>query len=228
MNDILYSYMTKRFSDKYIEDFHSSMGPVVTFSRAAGCSLSQLANALASKLNEGQKDKTWDVVSKEILHHSAEILKLQPDTLKSIFKPKNRNLFDEIVQAFISGEYHLEKRMIKTVISVIHNFGVEGHKIIVGRAANIICSDIPNSLHIRIDAPLNWRIEKVMKIKEFSKEEAVNCINQTEKNRDNFRRSVKGDVDQSDTFDLIINQATFSKDQIIDLIINAMKIKKLI
>lgn len=220
--------MTKRFSEKNIDGLHPSIGPVVTISRTAGCSSSQLANALASKLNEGQKDKTWDVISKEILHHSAEILKLQPDTLKSIFKAKNRNLFDEIVQAFISGEYHLEKRMIKTVINVIHNFGVEGHKIIVGRAANIICSDIQNSLHIRIDAPLNWRIERVMKIKEFSKEEAYNCINQTEKNRDNFRKSVKGDNDQSDTFDIIINQAVFTKDQIVELIIDTMKLKKLI
>jgi cytidylate kinase len=220
--------MTKRYSDVNLYESGNSNGPVLTVSRAAGCSSGQMVNELAIKLNENNKDKKWEVISKEILHRSAEQLKMQPTKLKKIFEPKNRSIFDEVVQAFISGDYQLEKRMIKTVISVIHDSGVFGNTIIIGRAANIICSDIPNSLHIKLDAPLNWKIEQVIKSKNISKEEAVTFINQTDKNRENFRKAIKSDYEQTNIWDLTINQVAFSTNEIINIIINAMKMKKLI
>jgi cytidylate kinase len=228
MEDLLYKYMTHRYSEAGNDESGISNGPVVTISRAAGCSSGQLVNGLIDKLNENHKNKKWELISKDILHQSAEELKMQPEKLKKIFEPTNRSLFDEVVQAFISGDYQLEKRMMKTVINVIHSFGLKGHKIIVGRAANIICSDISNSLHIKLDAPLNWKINRVEKSRNISKEEAIIFINQTEKNRENFRKAVKSDYEHINVWDLTINQAAFTTNDIIDIIFNAMKLKKLI
>lgn len=228
MEDLLYKYMTQRYSEANPDKQGNTNGPVVTISRAGGCTTNHLVEELIAKLNENSKDRQWEVVSKEILHQSAEELKMQPNKLKKIFEPTNRTLFDEVVQAFISGDYQLEKRMIKTVVSVIHSFGIKGYKIIVGRAANIICSDIERSLHIKLDAPLNWKIERIQKSKNLTREEAVNYINQTEKNRENFRKSVKSDYGNANVWDLTINQAIFSNSQIVSIIIEAMKNKKLI
>jgi cytidylate kinase len=228
MGDLLYEYMNQRFSDVTPEEHSSKHGPVITISRAAGCTARKLSEGLAKKLNQNRKGDQWEVISKEILHHSAEILNMNPDKLKSIFEPKDRNLFDEVIQTFISGDYQLEKKMIKTVINVIHKFGAEGHKIIIGRAANIICYDIPDSLHIRIDAPLKWRIEQIEKTKKISKEEALNFIKQTDINRKNFRKSIKKDIHERNYHDVTINQASFSDDDIIDIIVDVMKKKKLL
>jgi cytidylate kinase len=228
MEDLLYKYMTHRYSEAGNDESGFSNGPVVTISRAAGCSSGLLVNGLIDKLNENHKNKKWELISKDILHQSAEELKMQPEKLKKIFEPTNRSLFDEVVQAFISGDYQLEKRMMKTVINVIHSFGLKGHKIIVGRAANIICSDISNSLHIKLDAPLNWKINRVEKSRNISKEDAIIFINQTEKNRENFRKAVKSDYEHINVWDLTINQAAFTTNDIIDIIFNAMKLKKLI
>jgi cytidylate kinase len=228
MEDLLYKYMTQRFSEAHHDELGYSFGPVLTISRAAGCSTGQLLNELIIILNDNRKNNKWEIISKDILHRSAEELKMQPDKLKKIFEPINRSLFDEVVQAFISGDYQLEKRMIKTVISVIHSFGLKGHKIILGRAANIICSDIPNSLHIKLDAPLNWKIDRVEKSRNISKEEAINFINHTDKNRESFRKAIKSDYETSNLWDLTLNQAAFSTKDLIDIIITAMKLKKLI
>jgi cytidylate kinase len=228
MEDLLYKYMTQRYSEANSDIFGNSNGPVLTISRSAGCSTTHLVNELISKLNEISKDHKWEVISKDILRQSAEELKMHPDKLKKIFETKNRSIFDEVVQAFISGDYQLEKRMIKTVVNVIHGFGLKGHKIIVGRAANIICSDISKSLHVKIDAPLQWKIEKVEKNKGFSKEEAINYINQTDKNREYFRKSIKSDYETINLWDLTINQAAFSTNEIVTIIIAAMKMKNVI
>ena len=228
MNDLFYEYMSKRMNDINLNDSKIHKGPVVTISRAAGCTSRNIVDKLSSILNEISGEEKWEVISKEILHHSAEEMKLHPDKIKAIFEPKSRNILDEIVQTFISEDYQLEKKMIKTVTNVIHRFGVEGYKIIIGRAANYICSDIEKALHVRIDAPLNWRIDKVMKNKDLTKEEALNYINITEKNRANYRKSIKGKKSLCDDFDLIINQASFSQENITDIIMNALKMKNII
>ncbi|HNZ71094.1 MAG TPA: cytidylate kinase-like family protein [Prolixibacteraceae bacterium] len=227
MEDILYKYMSQRFKDKIPNEEGSSLGPVITISRAAGCSTSKLVEELTFALNHNGLDDKWEIINKDILRHSAELLNLQPEKVESIFKMKKRKLFDEVVQTFISSDYHLEKKMIKTVTKVIHQFGAEGHKIIVGRAANIICADIPRALHIRIDAPIQWQIEHIEKKKNFTKEEALSYITLTEQNRENFRKTIKGS-DQLNVYDLVINQATFNTVEIISIITNALSLKNIL
>ena len=228
MSKILNDYMSKRLNEINLNDHKTRKGPVITISRAAGCTSNTISRQLEKGLNELMGESMWKVISKEILHDSAIELKLNPDKIKTIFETKNRNLFDEIIQTFISGDYQLEKKMVKTVTNVIHGFGTEGYKIIIGRAGNCICSDIKNSLHIRIDAPLQWRIERVFKTKKISKEEALNWIIQTERDREYFRKSVKGKKVESDDYDLIINQSSFTEDDMIEIILNALKRKDII
>ena len=122
----------------------------------------------------------------------------------------------------------IERKMKNTVIKVIHRFSVEGNKIILGRGANIICADIENSLHIRVVGPLEWRIKRVMKSKKYTKEEALNCILNTEKDRSSFRKSINGKKVGCDDFDLTINQKKYSIKEITEIILAALRIKKMI
>ncbi len=227
MSDIFHEYMTKKLGEVDINNQITNPGPVITISRAAGCSTQHLAEELAVKLNEIVVGKNWEVISKEVLHESAEKLKLDPKQIKSIFKSKDHNFLEEIVQTFLSPEYQLEKKMKKTVIKVIHKFAVEGNKIILGRGGNIICHDIEKAMHIRIDAPLEWRAKRLMKTKKLSYEEALDFIKNTERDRSNFRESLKGAKVNSEDFDLTINQSKFSNEEIIDIVVLALQFRKL-
>lgn len=228
MNDVFHEYMSKRLEEVSIDDLKIKPGPVVTISRAAGCSSLKLMKDLSNRLNQVTGSTKWDYISKDVLHESAQKLELNPKMIKSIFKFKDRSVFDDIMQAFLSKDYHLERKMRNTVIGVIHEFAIEGHKIIIGRGSNIICSDIKDALHIRIDAPIEWKINKVMRSKNFTREEAIACIQKTEKDRSNFRNSVKGKAVDNEDFDLNINQGRFTSNEVIELIIAALKIKKII
>jgi hypothetical protein len=228
MSEIFNDYMSKRLNEIDLKDIKTQKGPVITISRAAGCTSNIISKQLGLRLNEYSGGQKWKVISKEILHESALELKLNPSKIKTIFEAKHRSIFDEIVQTFISGDYPLEKKMIKAVTNVIHRFGVDGYKIIIGRAGNCICSDIKHALHLRIDAPLNWRIQRIERTKKLSKEDATNWIIQTEMNRTNFRNSVKGNKVLSDDYDLIINQSSFSDNEIIEIILISLKQKNII
>ena len=67
-----------------------------------------------------------------------------------------------------------------------------------------------------------------MKSKKYSKDKALNCILLTEKDRSNFRKSIKGKKVDSEDFDLTINQSKYSNIEMIEIIMAALKLKKII
>jgi cytidylate kinase len=225
MSQKFFEYMSKRLIDINLEEEMKTNAPLITISRAAGCSINSIVTGLVKKLNELEGEKKWKYISKKILHDSAEELQLHPDEIKAILEPKNRNLFDEIVQTFLSSDYELEKKVRKTIINIIHRFGSEGYNVIVGRGANYICADINNSLHIRIDAPLKWKTEKICELKNITSTEAIEYIKETEKKRTEYRKYIKGKNLHPDDFDLTINQAVFSSNDIIELVVKALELK---
>lgn len=228
MGDVFHEYMSKRITEVNLEDFKTKPGPVITISRAAGCFVQTMATDLTIKLNEIQKTKKWNLISKEVLHESAEKLSMHPKKIKSVFKVQDRSLLDDIMHGFLSKDYQLERKVRNTVINVIHRFGIEGYSIIMGRAGSIICSDIDESLHIRIEAPLEWRIKKVMRNRNLTKNEALSFIINTENDRKNFKRSIKGKEVEIDDYDITINQSKFNDQEIIELILCALKFRRII
>jgi cytidylate kinase len=227
MNDIFSEYLTKRFSEMNLDKLKRQPGPVITISRVAGCSAQGIAMSLAEKLNCNKPENSWEVISKEILHASAEKLRLHPDKVQTIFEAQNHSFFDDLVKTFISSDYHLEFRMRKTVMNVIHRFAVDGNKIIIGRASNIICSDIENSLHVRIDAPVEWQIERIMLLKNMTRTEAIEFIKVTDNNRASFRKLIKGEKVKNEDFNLTINHEKFSDEEIVEIIMRALELKKM-
>ena len=228
MSDIFHEYMSKRIKDISISNPFENPGPVVTFSRAAGCSVKNITQILQKKLNSISKQPEWEIISKEVLHESAERLNLDHETVQTIFNLSDRSLLDDIVNAFISRDYHLERKMLNTVVNVIYSFGIEGYKIIVGRGSNTICSSIEKSLHVRIDAPLEWRIQSLMQSRNLSHDKARSFINHLEANRRNYRQMIKGKDSKDNEFDVIYNKIKFSDEEIVEMIIDAMKIIKIV
>ncbi|MBN1115953.1 MAG: cytidylate kinase-like family protein [Bacteroidales bacterium] len=227
MEDVFHEYMSKRLKEETKEGPQKEAGPIITISRAAGCTANQIAKSIALKISS-KTNINWEVINKEILLESAKALQITPDKLKEIYKNTDRSLMDEIAQAFISNTYKLERKFRKTIVDIILRFAYEGNKIIVGRASNIICSNIKNSLHIRIDAPLEWRINNTMQSRNLNKEQALIYISDTEKDRADFRKSVKGKKVICEDFDLTLNQAKFTDDEIIDIICSTIKVKQIV
>lgn len=223
MNDLLANYMSKRVGETKINRVVTEPGPVLTVSRAAGCSVKGILNELAERIKENYPKQSWDIVSKDVLNISAQKLKMRPDKLKNIFAIEDRTLMDNVIKAFVSNQYKMETKVRNTAVKVIHQLGREGHKIIIGRGGVLICSDIKNSLHVRIDASMDWKVEHIMKARKISKQEAIHFIEETEKNRSNFRKSVNNRRKTNClNFDLVISLDRMKKKQVVDVIYSTM------
>lgn len=214
------NYLNSRLKEEkpHVLGNMSKAGPVITISREVGCNGLILARLVADRLNKNLAMGAWSVLSKEIFHESAKELDLDPEMVRQTFKKTDRYVFEEILKAFREKRYKSEETIIKTVKEVVRTLAVDGHCIIVGRASHIIASDIKNALHIRLTAPLGYRINTIMTNNKLNRNEAISFIEKVEKERAAFRKTLKESSLREEFFDLTINRGSFTNEQAVDLI----------
>lgn len=228
--NILLKYLEDRYKHKIPEKDFKSPGPVITISRDFGCPANMCATDLADILTKMEEDEnnTWRVISKEILDQAAKELGLTPEKISFVFKFEKRSVVDEILEAVSAKYYKSERKIRNTIREVIRSIGEQGHVIIVGRAGSAILHDIPNSLHIRLIAPLKYRVEGVSRRHQISHGEAMKLTEEMDKKRAQLRNDFAGKRIDDNDYDLILNCEKFKSEQIVVLITKAAEIRGLI
>jgi cytidylate kinase len=234
MKDFLSSYISSATLAKNGK-FHST-GPVVTISRECGCSANRIATKLSKILtgynyqSDTKTDVEWKWFSKEVIEMAAVELETHPGKIKDVFLGEAKKSIHEVTTAFSNSKVYddNDQQVIDTVKKIIRSIAEDGHCIIVGRAASVIASDIPQCLRIKLQAPLDWRINRVMQLSNLSFSDAKSYVDQIDSQRSLFVKHVAGRKLVSTDFDLIFNYATMIDDHIVDTIVNVLKNKKVI
>lgn len=226
MNNTLLAYMNRRFGEAAkLHHGKPVPGPVITISREAGCGGLNIAEKLSYALNQSSPGKKWQVISKEILHQSASELKIDPQRVKRVFSPKESSSFNEIMEAFNMKSYKSERAILNTIKDVIRTFAVDGSCIILGRGGREIAYDIEQSLHIRLIAPLEWRIDKVASRKKISHPQAREFVIDLDQNREAFRKNYLSKKNPQEHFDITIDVSKFETDKLVLLLKAAAELK---
>ncbi len=234
MNNILIEYMKKRFKANEAEHTKSisKAGPVVTISREYGCPAKRLASMLVTTLNEIEIENftkhRWKWIGKEVMEESARELHLKPQIIQDIIQSDEQNVIDEIVLSLSHKYYPGNNKVKKTIKQFIYSIAKQGHVIIVGRGGVAIAHDIENALHIKIMAPLEWRIQNVAKKQKISEQNAKKVIMDIDKKRTNMRNHFFGRKTDDSVFDIILNYVRFDDNAIIDTITHIMKSKNMV
>jgi len=224
--NILLKYMEQRYKKKIQNEEQHEPGPVVTISRETGCPAKKIAALIIEKINAElipQNKKPWRAVSKEILYDSAKELNMNPDQIKYVFEYEEKSSWDDIFSSLSSKYYKSDKRIRKTIADVIHSIGEQGNVIIIGRGSVAITKDIAKSLHINLEAPLEWRAIMLSQKHGMTLEEAQKYAIETDKKRVKFRNSFYGRNTDYTRFDITFNCMTLSMDEISDTIIELLK-----
>lgn len=211
-------------------------GPVVTISRQAGCSAQRIAIKLSkiltgySYMSDTKTDAEWKWVDKKLFSKVVKTMINGINTKNYDDANEATKLLLEVSRAFSDETIYdiSEEKLIKTLKGVICNFANQGRHIIVGRSAGVILKNIPNKLNIRLEAPTGWRINRIMQIKEFCREQAAEYINKMDDKRDSFIEKIIGRKAENNDFDVIFNYAMLEDDQIVDAVLNILRSKKII
>jgi len=224
---------------KYLEDWYKDdpakniyPGPVITISRELGCPAKEVACKLAERLDKEKtkksKEQPWRWISKEIMDESAKQLNVDYDQIEHVFDYKSRGVFEDILLAHSKDYYKSDLKIRTTIAKVIRNFANQGNAIIVGRGGVAIARDIPLSLHLMLEAPLEWRAARVTVKHEMTIEQARSYAQSIDKKRARFRDYFQGKGNDYTRFDLRINCMTLSIDEITDIIVGAVKTRKIL
>jgi cytidylate kinase len=226
MQGDLVSYLKKKYEES--KSKHTGPGPVITLSREYGCPAKLIAQKLSEKLSEKKNaagDKhPWKWYSKEILEESARQLQMDPSKIKYVFDYEKKSSLEDFFSSF-SQYYQSDKKIRGTIGRVIRELATQGHAIIVGRGGIAITRDLPNSLHINLEAPLEWRAVCISNRYDITIEKArVSCI-ETDKNRKEFRDYFEGKNTDYTWPDITFNCMTLTVDEIVATIVKIVELR---
>jgi cytidylate kinase len=161
-------------------------GPVITISRETGVGAAVICEKLTEYFNSraAADHDDWTFFDRALIEKIMEDHHLPDHFKKFLFEEKPTTVdswFGEILGISPSKIYLLHK-----TTQTIKKLAEFGNTIIVGRGSTIILSDRANTFHIRLVAPLNFRIENAMKLYDLDHKTSSEFIRREDEERKNF------------------------------------------
>jgi cytidylate kinase len=193
--------------------------PCITISREFGCQAYPLAETLHQRLNEQVKNEVkWTVLDRLLLEKIAVESGYATSELEYITSVNPT--FQSMVTTFM-GQEHAEPFKVFTYIkNTIRYFARAGKSIIVGRGGVCLTQDLHNAFHVRLVAPMSFKVGTIMRNLEISEQEALEHIEARQMERDEFTGHFTGmDLSNPHLYHLLINNEKFQIGEIADIII---------
>ncbi|MEN2983844.1 MAG: cytidylate kinase-like family protein [Dictyoglomaceae bacterium] len=211
---------------------------IITISRQYGSNGEKIAEKLARDLNYRYFDKflmTEIAISSGL--SEAEVIDFNEDNykVKGFFEQlfRRREFVGEITVkekdnvtgiTSITTKTFDEEGGLRFVQAVIRKLKDWGDVVILGRGAQVLLKDNPKTLHIRIIAPLEYRIKNVMKERNLTREESLRLIIEKDKSAEEYlKRFYNVDWNNPELYHLILNTGLLSWEQGVEVIKNSLR-----
>ncbi|GAP42134.1 cytidylate kinase-like family [Lentimicrobium saccharophilum] len=202
-------------------------GPFITISREYGCQANVLAESLSRAI--AAKGSHWRIMNKEIILEAARELNLDPDKIKAIEGSMERGAMDEILSSLTTKYYKSDRKVRQTIANVVMSAAHTGNVIIVGRGGAAVTMGWPNALHIKLTAPVQWRLDTLIARHNLKREETVKQMASIDHKRFKMQRDyLKGGIDINDLYDLVINCSKVTHPEIVGIVISMLESRKMI
>lgn len=194
-------------------------GPVVTISREAGIGASAICDKLTEYFNKRaiENYNDWTFFDRSLIEIIMEDHKLPDHFRKFLFDEKQTKLdswFGEILGISPSKIYLLHKTT-QTILKLAEF----GNAIIVGRGSNIILSKQSAAFHVRLIAPVEFRIKTAMKLYSTGKKAAADFISKEDEERKNYiSKYFHRDIDDPLLYHAVINTNLLGPGEIAEMI----------
>ena len=193
---------------------------LITINRELGSGGGSVGRRLAERLDVKYYDKVILQSLKEKFHLTAEEiekLKGQKDGWWAEFTRKVVPFQEPGVPE--EPEIITTEDVYQTEVEILKGIAEQESCVITGRSAFFVLRDHPNHLSIFIQAPMEQRIQRVMKEHEVNRNQAIKTIKQVDEMRENYvRRFANTTCYDTRNYDLIISADGKTEDQIVDLI----------
>ena len=200
----------------------------VTISRQPGAGAVSLAHRLAERLRQ-QGEDDWSAWDRELLEKVSAEHGIPKEVLERIGN-RHQSWVDDMVQSFqmngLSPEV-MEFRAYKHVVLAIRALAAAGHAIIVGQGGNFVTESMPQAIHVRLIAPLEYRIENLAKSEQVPLHTAAERVAIIDNRRAEFYKKYwQGRKLMPEMYDLTLNSAKMSPEEIVECILPIIRLRQ--
>ena len=113
-----------------------------------------------------------------------------------------------------------EKSLVAATEKVVADLAAEGRVVLVGRAAPAVLSNSRDALHVKIVAPIPFRIARICAADRVDEREAERRLKESDANRSRYHRHHYGrDWGDPTNYHLVLNSEMLGLDGAVDLIV---------
>lgn len=193
--------------------------PVVTISRETG----SIGNDLVQRLSQELK---LDIIDSKIIHEVAKSVRMS-DKVVSYLDEKTRSTLDNWILYLKTTRFLRADEYVRHLTKVVGAIGEQGGALIIGRGAHLILPP-EETLRVRFIAPLEVRIQNMMKEAGIAEQEArKQIILKDAERRDSVKKNFKVEIENPAHYDLVINTEFLNTEQIVGIIKSGLKYKKI-
>ncbi len=163
-------------------------GPFITISRQYACHGYFLGLLLVDMLNSNEPgaENPWRVYQREILDRVAADAQVPADELNRLRRERPRMLNDFFRSLGNKSMDGIEVR--NRIAERIRELAIEGHVILIGMGGAGATGELENGLRIRLEAPKEWRIHRVVETEGISPVEARLLLQRHDAEHENVRK----------------------------------------
>jgi cytidylate kinase len=204
--DNLFHVQDSRYNDECF-DIEKAIMAVITVSRQLGSLGCDIAGSVAERLG-------YRMVLRELINQAARQARTPEMALE---------MLDDLGLLGVKPSSSAEKAYLDAIRELIVEFARDDNVVIVGRGGQSVLHGSPNTLHVRIVAPLDVRVRRLVERQAISAEAALAQIRASDRRRKRFVEHAYH-VDWADPafYDLVINTAFFDVAQATSLICHAV------
>ncbi len=204
---------------------------IITVSRQMGSGGTYIAYLAAKELG-------FKYLDREILRQAANKLGIEPGMLEQ-YDGRSASLMENIVQSFCFGTPEMSfppplgkpvynKDLFALESKIIKEIAEKSTAVIVGRGGFHILKDRLNTIHIFIHAPLDYRIERIIKEQKIAdKRKAQKMVEESDHERTKFIRDmVSTDWCDARNYHLCIDSSVVGFPACVKMITELVSIKR--
>jgi hypothetical protein len=168
-------------------------------------------------------DREWSVWDKELVNCVVREHQIAPDLIESLdAMGPGGSWFDSFLKGFATAGAMTfdEMQIFRRVATTVRAIAMVGRCIIVGRGGVYATSDLPGGVHVRLIAPLEYRVERYRRTHGVTEQVAVKDVQRIDRYRDDFHlRDWRNHSSVAEIFTLTLNSARLTDAQMVDCIV---------
>ena len=205
---------------------------VITINRELGSGGRTIGEKLSKKLNVPFYDKALIQQLKEQYHltvEQIEFLKGQKHNWWADCKRSMMMMPNYVGPSYIGTpvnmpDFLITDEIFQTETEILKGIAEDGSCIIAGRSGFHIFRDHPNHLSILIQASMQHRIERLVRKREITYEQAREIIEQVDEARENYvKKYTSSSRYDTRNYDLVINMDDHTEDEALEIILKYIK-----